>query len=230
MAVLGSSTLTDCEYIEDFLGGIDPGIPGGTTGFKCVFNQTTPSVSWTKETDSAYNDIALRVVTGGSGAQISGSTAFSSVLTTKSIGLSIQSTPSNASLSAASGNVSVGQRTIQNQTTASSIPLLGALADLAPHNHDYTIESAVPVFNAAPERVIANLHGPFNSGARGGDGQHGHTVTFNLHSHPISSTHGHSFNDNGHSHPISGPLIPLTQENFTVLYRDVVIARKDVKP
>lgn len=37
---------------------------GLVSGTRLMFQQTTPPAGWTKETNSAYNDVALRVVTG----------------------------------------------------------------------------------------------------------------------------------------------------------------------
>jgi hypothetical protein len=54
----------------------DGAFPSGT---RMIFQQTSAPPGWTKETSSAYNDIALRVVTGTVGA--GGATAFSSTFT-----------------------------------------------------------------------------------------------------------------------------------------------------
>jgi len=223
MATLTNNSLDNCEYIEDFLGGY---IPGTTTGYMCVFNQTTPSVSWTKVTNSAYNDIALRVVTGGSGNQISGSTVFSSVLTTKSIGLSINPASAGVGFQQASGNVSVGQA--HGYSPGQGLNLQGELANLPPHVHSFNRNRAQPVLDANVARTNATLTGPFNSGSSGSNVQHIHTGNWGLHAHGVtnSATHGHQITGS-HSHTVSGPL---TQENFAVLYRDVVIAEKNKKP
>lgn len=223
MAVLGATTLTGCLYIESFLGGTDPGTG---TGYKCVFNQTTPSTSWTKETALAYNDIALRVVTG-TGAATGGSTAFSTVLTTKSIGLAIQ--PATAGVifqPSQPGGVTLQAKTIQNSATPVQTTTTASLADLPPHDHQFQRNLAQPVLNAGVSRTNATLTGPFNSGQGGGNVQHSHTLQFTAHSHVVNSNHTHTISGS-HSHT---PPVPATQENFAVLYRDVVIARKDVKP
>lgn len=49
------------------------------SGTRMIFQQTAAPTGWLKETGSAYNDIALRVVTGTAGA--GGATAFSSTFT-----------------------------------------------------------------------------------------------------------------------------------------------------
>jgi hypothetical protein len=47
------------------------------SGTRMIFQQTTPPVGWTKEVNSAYNDSALRIVTGTAGS--SGTVEFSTV-------------------------------------------------------------------------------------------------------------------------------------------------------
>lgn len=53
-------------------------------GTKTFFAQTTAPVGWTKETGAAYNDAALRLITGTVGPT-GGSTAFTSVFTSRTI-------------------------------------------------------------------------------------------------------------------------------------------------
>lgn len=50
---------------------------GLTAGVRMLFQQTTAPTGWTKETNSAYNDVSVRLVTGS--ATVSGAEAFSSV-------------------------------------------------------------------------------------------------------------------------------------------------------
>lgn len=54
----------------------DGAFPSGT---RMIFQQTTPPTGWVKETNSAYNDIALRVVTGS--VSSGGAHVFSNVFT-----------------------------------------------------------------------------------------------------------------------------------------------------
>ena len=72
MAVLGLTSLTGCNSIPSF-------IPGGTLW---LFQQTSAPTSWTKQT--THDNKALRVVSGT--ASSGGSTAFTSVFTTRSVG------------------------------------------------------------------------------------------------------------------------------------------------
>ncbi len=208
MAVLGATTLTGCSYIESFIAG----------GNRCLFNQTTPSTSWTKETSLTYNNVALRVVTGT--VTPGGSTAFTTVLTQKSIGLSVQPASAAVGFNQASGNVGSGQ-----QVASGSFLAEPALADLPAHSHSYTREESNPVFSAPAQRVLVDLSAR-TSGSAGGDGGHQHGITFTQHSHGVTSDHTHPI---GGSHSHTPPAASL-QEDFAVLYRDVVIATKDSPP
>ena len=71
MAVLGLTSLTGCNSIPSF-------IPGGTLW---LFQQTSAPTSWTKQT--THDNKALRVVSGT--ASSGGSTAFTSVFTSRSV-------------------------------------------------------------------------------------------------------------------------------------------------
>jgi hypothetical protein len=71
MAVLGSTTLTGCSSIPDFL----------ATSSITTFQQTAAPTSWTKIT--TVNDATLRVVSGT--ASSGGTTAFTTVFTSRSV-------------------------------------------------------------------------------------------------------------------------------------------------
>jgi hypothetical protein len=69
MAVLGSTSLTGCNSIPDFI----------ATSSLMLFQQTTAPTNWTKET--THNNKALRVVSGT--ATPGGSTAFTTVFASR---------------------------------------------------------------------------------------------------------------------------------------------------
>lgn len=92
MAILGSTNLTGCNSIPDFIAG----------GSLVTFQQTAAPTSWTKQT--THNNKALRVVTGT--ATPGGSTAFSSVFASR--------TPSGTV--SVSGSVSVSGGSVGNHT------------------------------------------------------------------------------------------------------------------
>ena len=66
MAILGSTTLTGCNSIPDFIG----------TGTLMLFEQTSAPVNWVKQT--THNDKTLRLLGPGNGGGSGGSIAFSS--------------------------------------------------------------------------------------------------------------------------------------------------------
>jgi hypothetical protein len=70
MAILGSTSLTGCNSIPDFI----------AAGTLMLFQQTTAPTSWTKDTTS-HNNKALRVVTGT--ASSGGTTAFTTVFASR---------------------------------------------------------------------------------------------------------------------------------------------------
>jgi hypothetical protein len=105
MAVLGSTSLTGCNSIPDFIAG----------GSLMLFQQTTAPTNWTKGT--THNNKALRVVTGT--ATPGGSTAFTSVFASR--------TPA--------GSVSVSGGTVGNHTLSTPqipITLTRRAASIAP--------------------------------------------------------------------------------------------------
>ncbi len=69
MAVLGSTSLTGCNAIPDFI----------ASGSLMLFQQTSAPTGWTKQT--THNDKALRVVSGT--ATPGGSTVFTSVFASR---------------------------------------------------------------------------------------------------------------------------------------------------
>ena len=90
MAVLGSTSLTGCNSIPDFI----------AAGSLMLFQQTSAPTGWTKQT--THDNKALRVVTGT--ATPGGSTAFTSVFASR--------TPA--------GSVSVSGGTVENTTLITS--------------------------------------------------------------------------------------------------------------
>jgi hypothetical protein len=78
MAVLGTTSLTGCTSIPDFI----------NTGSIMIFHQSTTPTSWTKLTDQ--NDATLRVVSGT--VSTGGTLAFSTTLNTRPISGSVSST------------------------------------------------------------------------------------------------------------------------------------------
>ena len=217
MTLLGATTLTGCLYIESFLGGREP-----TTNapFRCIFeNASVAPISWTKETGYSTNGIALRIVNGTIGSRTS--TAFSQILTQRDIGLSIQQGTSAVSANPNPANVTVGA------AQAGGASVIGAsVADIPVHTHIYSRHLSTTLTTAAPQVLVRS--NDVDTRQSGGTGQglgHTHDYTFTSHQHPTSSNHLHSIGPGLHGHPLGSD-----QEDFSVSYRDVIIAEKDVKP
>jgi hypothetical protein len=217
MAVLGATTLTGCLYIESFLGGREP-----TTNvpFRCMFeNASVAPISWTKETGYSTNGIALRVVNGTIGSRTS--TAFSQILTQRDIGLSIQQGTSAVSANPNPANITIGP--VQAGGPALMNP---AVADIPAHAHTHSRHLSESLTVATPQVLVrSNGIDTRISGTNGTSSAHPHNYTFTNHQHTIGSAHSHTIGPGLHSHPTGS-----TQESFSVSYRDVIIAEKDVKP
>ncbi len=217
MAILGSTTLTDCYYIPSFLGGLD----GSSRPFHTVFENAFAPTSWTKDTSFSTNGISLRVITGTVGSRLGPLIpTFTQVFTTKSIGLSIvQNTAAPVTTGPAPANVTINQAAAQGQ-----IGLQGSVEDIPAHSHGYQVN----LNRTASQPGLSNHLGPQDtvaSGAEGSSGQHGHTLSFGQHAHTAPDTHAHTVTAGQHSHAVPGPN---TQEDFLIRYRDVIIASKDV--
>lgn len=92
----GASAFTTVSSIpwSDIAGSPATSMPSGSV---ILFAMASPPAGWTKVTDPAYNDRALRVVTG-TGGGINGSVNFTSAFTNQSVNGSVLSTITNVSL------------------------------------------------------------------------------------------------------------------------------------
>jgi hypothetical protein len=190
MALLGATSLTGCNSIPDFI----------SAGSQMLFEQSTAPTSWTKRT--THNNKALRVVSGN--AAPGGSTAFTSVFTSRAVQGSIGPQSAPIAQQAAGGSVA-------NTTLATSqIP-----------SHAHTIAN-YPTYESRRRAGVFTTGGTtFSSGdsvnspassATGGGGQHSHGFSGAQHSH-ASPAHNHGFTG--------------TAQNFAVLYVDIIIAAKN---
>jgi hypothetical protein len=216
MAVLGSTTLTGCLYIENFLGGTDP---TDLRGFRAIFENASAPTSWVKDTTYSTNGIALRVVTGNASSRTN--FAFSQTFTTRSLGLTIDQNASAITFSSSPANISSGQ-----QVASATTPTTSNAADLPSHSHLYELHNielyagpaAVPTRSSDTDSRVSTSEGSSQG--------HSHSITFGQHSHTVNSPHTHTISGQ-HNHTVPGPA---SQEDFSVLYRDVIIAEKSIKP
>lgn len=205
MAILGSTTLTDCYYIPSFI----------NSGTRSTFENSFAPTSWTKDTSYSTNGVALRVVTGSVGIRTS--FTFSQTLTQRDLSVTINQNASAVTLSPSSANISL-------TAVAANQPFVtdGSVQDLPAHSHQYTknrlrpglAPGARPAFG--PDDIV-------QSGNEGSSNQHSHTISFQQHNHTVVSDHTHTTSGQ-HNHTVPAPV---SSEDFAVIYRDVIIASKD---
>ncbi len=144
MAVLGSTSLTGCNAIPDFI----------ASGSLMLFQQTSAPTGWTKQT--THNDKALRVVTGT--ATPGGSTVFTSVFASR--------TPA--------GTISVSGGSVGNTTlTTPEIPshTHGGGVSFSPGTRLITGPDTPNPAYTAPGQAAVNAA---STGPAGGGGAHSH--------------------------------------------------------
>lgn len=172
------------------------------SGTRMLFQQTSAPTGWTK--DTTQNDKALRIVSGSAGT--GGTTAFSSVFTSRTPSGSVGSTTSTGSVGSTTSTGSIGLTYL----TINQIPA---------HTHSFTYRedqdvnaggSAYPIRDMATSGLASTLV----TQSAGGGGGHSHDLYMNAHSHSLSM--------NAHNHSFSG-----TAMDFAVQYVDVIIAQKD---
>ena len=181
------------------LTGVQP-FPSGTL---MLFQQTAAPTGWTKQT--THNDKTLRVVSGS--ASSGGTTAFSSVMTSRTPSGSVSVSGSN------SGGSVTGSVTISNAAvtlTSSQIPS---------HSHTATGYPGYDRYNN-PYGGYASQTGPndptYNTGSTGGGGSHTHANT-------ASWSQGTFTNPTwSGSASFSGTAL-----DFAVQYVDLIIASKN---
>jgi len=187
------------------------------TGTVMIFKQTSAPTGWTKDTTSALNDSALRIVTGA--ASSGGTVAFSSAFVSQSVSGTLSSTTATNQNTTATGSIAVNA---SGSVTAASL----STAQLASHQH-YAEGNVGPVFGTVTSSNVSR--GAFNgyqtittqpvhqSTGSGSTHTHGFTnPTYNF----TGTAHTHT--QDAHSHTFTGTAI-----NLAVKYVDVIVATKD---
>jgi len=212
MAILGSTSLTGCNFIPDFI----------ASGSRMIFEQTSSPTSWTKDT-SFSNPLALRIVTGT--LSPGGTQSFNTILTTRAVPITIGTAPLSSSLSSVSETYSTVSRTLASGTSAS------ALADLPSHSHGYSLDDQrqMQTINTPRQQYMTSPRSTENSQPTGQSGQHSHSVTFGFHSHQLRvSPTSNAFPPHNHTLSLDHSHSTIdASENFSVNYRDVIIATKN---
>jgi hypothetical protein len=204
MAVLGSTTLTGCLYIPDFI--------AATTTM--IFENATAPTSWTK--DITHNNKALRVINGT--VTDGGSTGFTTVFASRAVQGSIAQNATGLTVNSAPALVAVGAAPAQVTSGATTL----TLAQIPSHNHTYSINN-IQNRTPGPDGLVVQGTDTPNTGQAGSSQSHTHAETNPNHPHPVTNpNHPHGVTDPQHNHTFTG-----TAQDFAVLYVDVIFANKD---
>lgn len=214
MAVLGSNFLNGCNSIPDFI----------ASGYRMVFEQDNAPTSWTKETNAAYNNIALRVIGGANGTALSpgGSSPFTTIFSSaKGIDIGFLG-PSNLQVAQATGFITLGSSPSGASVSGSTL----TINQMRTHAHSYQFRGVggVQIGPGANQNIYDIIVRDDDCFARGSDGVHGHPISDSTHNqHPVSTgAHTHTQTDIGHTH-----IFTMTQRDFNVQYMDVIICSKN---
>jgi hypothetical protein len=215
MAFFEGTALIGCSSIPSFI----------ATGNRMVFNQSSAPTSWTKETNVAFDQRALRVVGGSDNTPLNpgGSSLFPSIFTTRSMNVALNNGPSNLSVSQATPPITISP----SPSNLSVPPWTFSQFELRIHSHPYTFRGTgteqVGVLANPTLRIYNVGENFFTSGSAGGNGAHVHGISDSGHNHTLGSgTHGHTLTDNGHGHTFT-----TTSRNFSLTYVDVIICSKN---
>ncbi|MDW6020231.1 hypothetical protein SAZ10_00480 [Mesorhizobium sp. BAC0120] len=216
---------------------------GFAAGTRWAFHQAAAPLGWTKLTDTAYNDAALRVVTGtggGTAGSVAFATAFQSATPTSSTAVTV---------SVAGTALTVAQ--LPAHTHASGT-LAGSAASAGAHIHGPgTLTGATGAAgshsHSFPTRVTGGGGGPAAAGQGDGgglgptisvstDGNHSHSVSVTAGATASAGAHTHTVDVNSgattsvgsgdtHAHTASSPAHSHTV-NLAVKYVDVIVCEK----
>jgi hypothetical protein len=207
MATLSGTTLTNCFYIPDF-------IPAGTkTAFENTDPPTAPT-SWVK--DTSLTNCTLRVVTGSVTSSLLNQ-QFSTVLTNRTIPLTVTSVQSGLAVQSGPFNVSIAPADSTDNLSVPSAALYGV-----PSSHQHTVPGASTTNLRATIGPAVVVQSQQFTGATGGGVPHTHgsTATGGIpHTHQ-SVGHTHPVTESPHNHTSSAT------QNFSVNYKDLIIATK----
>jgi len=216
MAILGSNFLSGCSSIPDFI----------ATGSRMVFEQTDAPTSWAKETNAAFNDVALKVVTGPAGS--GGELPFISVFPNSPKGLSgvPLAGPSQLSVNPSGSILTLGPNP-SNISQGASSPHAMSLAEMRKHTHTFQRRgnSTAGRGSAQTQNTPLLPFTPSTTANFGQGGSHNHSISDNGHSHTIGTgNHDHAVQEASHTHPGG---FQMTARDFRLLYMDVIICIKN---
>lgn len=217
MTTLTSNSLDGCTSIPNFL----------PTGTRMTFRNTLPPTSWTKETNSAYNDAGLRLATGT--VTLGGSSPFLTVFPAAQKGVSGIVNQAQSSVFVNQNTASLNAQTNSTPTNPTTVwqSVSVSTAQIPAHNHSYARHPNGAARGMALQpgaRGIAYQVGDFATNANTAVSGHNHSFS-------VAHTHAHPGTASQHSHSISslGPHVhgfTTTSQNFAISYVDIIIAIK----
>lgn len=214
-----------------------------------IFYQAAAPTNWTKSTTN--NDKAIRIVSGLTGGTAGGTTAFSSVLASRTI---LQGNLPNVSLSfslTAASHSHTFSGTTGTESATHTHGVSGSTSTDGSHQHTGTTDS-----NGAHTHTYSKANGTTggttgshqffdgldNGAGTSSDGAHTHTFTTGFagsHSHTFSvtsggqsvnHTHGYSGTTSSSAPAVSGTISlggSGTAMDFAIQYMDCIVATKD---
>lgn len=186
------------------------------SGTRLLFQQTSAPTGWTK--DGSQNDKALRVVSGAVGT--GGTTAFSSVFTSRTPAGSVGFTTDTGSIGSTTSTGTIGGTAISIAQMPSHQHYLAAAVGTGSSSPSLNASQYISTYNSAGGNISYDFQGTATgasiglSSAQGSSQAHDHSLSMNAHNHSLSM--------NAHNHSFSG-----TAMDFAVQYVDVIIAQKD---
>ena len=184
--------------------------PAFASGTRMLFQQTSAPTGWTK--DTTHNNKAVRLTTGS--VTTGGTTAFTSVFTSRTPGGSIGNTTATGT---------VGDTALTTSQLPAHTHGVGTLSGTTSSdgNHSHSITTAT---NTPGAGNVLEGTGGSDSETTSSAGAHTHTVSLSgaTASAGSGATHTHSFTGSSHNHTFTG-----TAMDFAVQYVDFIIAVKD---
>jgi hypothetical protein len=162
MAVLGSTSLTGCNSIPDFI----------AAGSLMLFEQTSAPTSWTKQT--THNNKALRVITGT--AAPGGSTAFTTVFASRTPG---------GTISGSTGQIAAGGTV--NATTLATTQIPAHAHPITTYPTSGSESHPAGSFIMSWPTTGTPTTTPASNNAGGGQ-SHAHPFSGGQHAHPFAGT------------------------------------------
>jgi hypothetical protein len=197
----------DATAFRATIGAAAAGVLTATSGTRMLFQQTAAPTGWTKETNSTYNDAALRLVTGTvtTGGADGFTTHFGTSKTTATDGSGTSGATSPGATDSHTltlADIPSHQHQQQVSVTSSDAPI-AALRPTSPTGGGAGVGQALlhsQINDAGPDLLLYTL----NIGSGGG------------HVHTHSATHTHTTPSHAH-----------TLNSFNIKYADHIIAQKD---